>query len=91
MQGFYSKGSSIGYRNGLTETSKGSTKIKSCFWDGIHQYRLGDNWLESSFPEKDVKVLEDNRFNTSQQGTCVAKANPILGSLSKNVAGRSRK
>ena len=56
----------------------------------MHQYRLGDNWLESSLPEKDLRVLVDNGFNTSQQGTPTANANPILGCISKSVASRSR-
>ncbi|KAK4822087.1 hypothetical protein QYF61_009724 [Mycteria americana] len=54
----------------------------------MYQYRLGDNWLESSFPEKDLKVLVDNKFNMSQQDTLAAKANPILGCISKSVASR---
>lgn len=57
----------------------------------MQQYRLGDNWLESSFPEENLQVLTDNRFNTSQQDTLTAKANPILGCITNSVASGSRK
>ncbi|PKU29818.1 hypothetical protein llap_16140 [Limosa lapponica baueri] len=34
----------------------------------MHQYRLGADWLESSFAEKDMGVLVDNKLNIPLQG-----------------------
>ncbi|GAB0205897.1 mitochondrial enolase superfamily member 1 [Grus japonensis] len=57
-----------------------------------HQYRLGADLLGSSSAEKDLGVLVDNKFSTSQQCALVAKkANEwYLGCIKKSVASRSR-
>ena len=50
----------------------------------MHQYRLGDDLLESSFAEKDLGVLVDKRFAMNQQCAPVAKkASDIQGYIKK--------
>ena len=57
----------------------------------MHQYRLGDDLLESSFGEKDLGVLVDKRFAMNQQCAPVAeKASDIQGYIKKMVASRLR-
>ncbi|PKU29133.1 hypothetical protein llap_20563 [Limosa lapponica baueri] len=58
----------------------------------LHQYKLGDDLLESSSLEEDLGVLVDNRMTMSQQCTLVAKkANGILGCIGKSgPAGQGR-
>ena len=34
--------------------------------DGMHKYRMGNTWLDSSICEKDLGVLVDNKLNMSQ-------------------------
>ena len=57
----------------------------------MHQYRLGDDLLERSSAEKDLRVLVDNMLAMSQQFALVKKANGILGCIKRSVASRSRK
>jgi len=57
----------------------------------MHQYRLGTDLLESSFPERDLRVLMDNKLTTSQQCALVSKrASGILGCMKRSVSSRSR-
>ncbi|KAK4824232.1 hypothetical protein QYF61_012206 [Mycteria americana] len=56
-----------------------------------HLYRLGAGWLESSFAEKDLRLLVDTKLNTSQQcALATEKDNGILGCIRRNVASRLR-
>ena len=56
----------------------------------MHQYRLGNDLLERSSAEQDLRVLMDNSLAMSQQHALAAKNSGILGSIKERVASRSR-
>ena len=57
----------------------------------MYQHMLGVNFLETSFADRDLRVLEDSELTISQQHAPVTKAaNSILGYIRKSIASRSR-
>ena len=58
--------------------------------NSVHQYMLGTDWLESSFAEKNLRILLD-KLNMGQQcALVVKKATVILCCTGKSIASRSR-
>jgi len=54
----------------------------------MHQYRLGDNLMETISAEKDLRVLVD-KLAVSQQCAFVAKkANGVMECIKKRVVSR---
>jgi len=64
----------------VLHTGRGNKKLK---------YRLGGEWIESNPEEKDLRVLLDEKLNTTQQcALTVQKATHILGCIKSSMASR---
>ena len=70
----------------LMQFNKGNCKVLHVGRNNPrHRYMLGADRLESSFAEKDLRVLVDTKLDMSQHALAIKKANGSLDCMRRSV------
>jgi len=74
------------------KVNKNKCQIMHLRWNNVgHKCKLGEDWLESSPEEMDLRVLVDSKLHTSQQCALAAKKpSRILRCMKQSISSWSK-
>ena len=76
-------------KRNLVDFKKSKYELMHLGWNSpTQQYRLGTDWIESCFLERNLGVLMDINLNMSQHVLRAEKANSILRCISKSLTSK---